>query len=493
MSEARSLERKKKEVHVTEIVRHGAKLTLPEDMTFAEAIDLLKRRMQYEQETVEINATFDAFPYDGANALDRVLTDMLGWAPSQTVMTFFGPIHPKMIAIDVGYQQTRTVPWGQFGLPTVDGVLNTGVDNKDGMIRFSLSATVKRKDEATIEELYQRIRNYLKTNSIYRGQAVKLRFRDDLGKQLQMPEPKFMDTASIDPSSLIYSKVVQRSVETNLFTPIKRVHDCIKNNIPVKRGVMLGGPYGTGKTLAAVVASKYAVDAGLTFIYVMRADELDHAIAFAKLYGDPAAVLFCEDIDRSLKGERTVKIDDILNTIDGIDSKRLNLITVLTSNHLEDINPAMLRPGRLDAIIEVTAPDAEACERLIRFYGGEAIEADTDLTEAGQRLAGTIPAIIAEVVKRAKLSQLALLPEGSKVEKLTSEALADAAYTMKTQQDLLERASAPKVGPSELSVALGNVVKAAIGDTPRMHLEGKMSGGGAIALEELPVPAIAKG
>ena len=41
----------------------------------------------------------------------------------------------------------------------------------------------------------------------------------------------------------------------NLFTPITRVKDCIKNSIPVKRGILLGGTYGTGKTLAATVAA----------------------------------------------------------------------------------------------------------------------------------------------------------------------------------------------------------------------------------------------
>lgn len=464
-----------KEVHVADIVKHGEKLIIPENMSYANVIELVRRRMQYEQETVTINETFNAFPYDGAYGLEAVLTQMFGWAPTKTKPGgFFQPPQPpQVVTIDIGYGQTATVPWGQFNLPTVDGVLECDVNRKDGMIRFALTATVKRKDEATVLDLYARLRAYLASNSIYRGKAIKLRFRDDNGKALAMPEPKFMDTARVNPDALIYSRDVQRSIETNLFTPIQRVQDCIANGISIKRGVMLGGEYGTGKTLAALVASKLSVDNGLTFIYVMRADELDDAIAFAKLYGNPAAVLFCEDIDRSMKGERTVKIDDILNTIDGIDSKTLNLITVLTSNHLDQINPAMLRPGRLDAIIEVTPPDAEAAERLIRFYAGEAIDPDTDLTEAGKRLAGTIPAIIAEVVKRAKLSQLAAQPRGSIVRKLTSEALADAAFTMATQQELLKRATAPKAPPTDLVTALGAVVQQAFGSAP-IKLEGEV-------------------
>lgn len=58
------------------------------------------------------------------------------------------------------------------------------------------------------------------------------------------------------------------------------------------------GTYGTGKTMAATVASRLAVDAGITYVYVPRADELSDAIEFAKQYQSPACVIFCaEDIE----------------------------------------------------------------------------------------------------------------------------------------------------------------------------------------------------
>lgn len=445
---------------VAEVVRHGDKLILPEKMKIPEAIDLLERRLKYESEEVAVQETFLAFPQDGAYAMDKVLTEMFGWTPAEATYSFFGKNPPQMLSIEIGYNEVVQVPWGRFSLPGVNGYVQSSVQQKDGRICFHLTGLVKRDSEKTVREFFAAIRQYLKEHSIYRGKAVKIRFRDDDGELLGMPEPKFLDTNKIKPENLIYSKDVQNSVQVNLFTPITRVHDCINNGIPVKRGVLLGGPYGCGKTLAADVASKLAVDNGLTFIYVPRVDELADAINFCKLYGDPAAVLFCEDIDRAIKGERTVKMDDILNIVDGIDSKRLNLITVLTTNHLEDINPAMLRPGRLDAIIEVTEPDAEAAERLLRFYGGPAIEADENLTEAAAKLAGTIPATIAEVVKRAKLSQLALQEPGTKVTKLTGAALDVAAFTMTKQNQLLARASAPKEKPPTIETAFGELIDA---------------------------------
>jgi transitional endoplasmic reticulum ATPase len=130
-------------------------------------------------------------------------------------------------------------------------------------------------------------------------------------------------------------------------------------------------------------------------------------------------------------------MDDILNILDGIDTKSHRIITVLTTNHLENINQAMLRPGRLDAIINVEAPDAEAAQRLVRMYGGGAIPLTEDLTAVGVILNGQIPAVIEETVKRAKLYQLGKTPRGGAVTGLTADAILTAAKTMATQIDLL--------------------------------------------------------
>lgn len=457
-----TLERNSKlEVAVADVVRFGDKLIVPAGMKYAQAIDLIHRRMKFEEEVVELSETFEAFPFDGAFALETVLVDKFGWAPSETKPGgfFTPPQPPQLISIEIAPKQFHQVAWGLFSLPTVDGFIECAIGRKDGGVRFKIEAKVKRKDEETIKDIFNRVRDRLRTHSIYRGKAIKMRFRNDKGAVLDMPEPKFIDTNAIDPNELIYSRDVERLIEVNLFTPIKRSKDMVRNGMPIKRGIMLGGRYGTGKTLGARIAAKHAVDNGLTYVTVLRADELDDAINFAKLYRDPACVLFCEDIDRSMKGERTVKIDDILNTLDGVDSKDLNLITVLTSNHLDQINPAMLRPGRLDAIIEVTPPDAEACERLVRRVAGRSIEADTDITEACKKLAGQVPAVITEVVQRARLSQLARSPAGTIVEKIDGQALDDAALTMQQQNSLLERASRPKDAPPTLDQALTKLVK----------------------------------
>lgn len=439
-------------VHVATIVNHGEKMILPEGMGLNEAIEVLERRKVYMQEKVILRETFDVFPWDGAYALQQLLEKKYGWAQGVKIPGgWFSPDKPpQLISVEIAYGVQAQVPWGRFEIPGVVGWVACDTGRKNGRIAFELQAQVLRVDEGQIKELFADLRQYLKEYSIYRGKAIKVRFRDEDGDPLSMPEPKFMDTDDVDTSMLIYSKDLQDSIETNLFTPITRVADCIANGLNVKRGILLGGTYGTGKSLAAKVASKHAVAHGITYIYVPRADELSDAIEFAKQYQSPASVVFCEDIDRALSGERDVEMDDILNILDGIDTKSSNIITVLTTNDLDSLNPAILRPGRLDAVIEVTTPDAEAVERLLRYYGGNAIPASVDLTEAGKALSGAIPAVIHEVVKRAKLSQLRLQAPGEPVKELSEKALIEAAKTMSSQLALLKARS--EAGNSEPTV-----------------------------------------
>ena len=424
--------------HTAEVVHHGEKLVVPEGMDIDAAIELLYNRKKYLETTVDINEKFDVFPFDGAYGLSQVIIEKYGWAQGKAIKSMFGETKPQIFKIPISVDEKADVPWGRFELPTVSGYIQTGVaEGPGGRMVFALSAQVLRKDEGTVRSLFDTLRAYLKENSIYRGKAIKIRFADDNGAAIMLPEPEFIDVRNLSTDNLILNRDLEASVRANLFTPIERVDDCIANGIKVKRGVLLGGPYGTGKTLSAFVSARLAQDSGITYVYTPRASELAQAIAFAKQYQSPACVVFCEDIDRQVHGARSVAIDDILNILDGIDTKADNIITILTTNHLENINQAMLRPGRLDAILNIEPPDAEAAERLVRYYGGEAIEEAEDLSSVGVALAGQIPAVIEEAVKRAKLYQISLNDKGAAVTNITAEALRVSAKTMTTQIELL--------------------------------------------------------
>jgi transitional endoplasmic reticulum ATPase len=138
-------------------------------------------------------------------------------------------------------------------------------------------------------------------------------------------------------------------------------------------------------------------------------------------------------------------------------------MVVLTTNHLDVINPAMLRPGRLDAVIEVTAPDQAAVERLIRVYAREMLTEDVDVSHVAQQLAGQIPAVVREVVERSKLYWLTRTG-GKGPLALEEEDLSYAASTVLTQRKLTERPAREKKTAMQLfGSAIGDAIAMTLG------------------------------
>lgn len=415
------------------VVKEGVKLILPEMMTNEQAIDVLKRKIKEENETVAIHEEVDAFPLDGAFALINVMKSRYGWAQAQAKETFFGPVPPAMVTLEVGYEATTQIIWGQFGVPGVEGYLETGVARKNGMLIFCITGEVKQRYRAEIEDLAREVRRYVKSHSVYKGKAIRLKTSDAGELDVNMP-PGFLDLSRVNEDELTFSEEIAAQVQTNLFTPIEKSDLCRKYGVPLKRGVLLEGRYGTGKTLTAYVTAKKAEENGWTFIYLDRVGALKSAMQFAKQYGP--AVIFAEDIDRAVSGGRTVKVDDILNQIDGVDSKGQELIVILTTNYVENIDKAMLRPGRLDAVISVLPPDAKAAEKLVRIYARDLVAVSEDLTTVGTELDGQIPAVIREVVEKSKLAALAHLTEADDLH-LTAKDLVVAAKGMKRHLELM--------------------------------------------------------
>lgn len=435
-TEKKAVEKPKELVSLADIVRHGDKLILPERMAIDDAILMLQRQKKYDEEVISLTRVVDCFPWDGAICMSTAMKELFGWVTAEPVKSFFGDNPPQLIQVNIGYQRKQSVAWGEFSLPGIRGRVATGsaMSGTPPMIHFKMIASIVRSHESAITKLFDLTEEYIRTQSIYRGQAIKMRFKDEDGDVNPLPMPQFLDLSKINANELVYPKDIEASISTNLFTLIEHTQACVSVGIPLKRGVLFEGPYGVGKSLAAYVTAKKASDNGWTYLYCEHADELQYMVNFAHQY--QPAVIFCEDIDRVVTGERSVAMDEILNIIDGIEAKNTKIIIVLTTNFLGKINKAMLRPGRLDAIISLRAPDAEAVTRLIKQYsrGQLVVETEEDhkmMASVGMLLQGKVPAAIRECVERAKLSAIKL-SNGLSGE-ITPSALRDSAISMQSQ------------------------------------------------------------
>lgn len=439
-----------------DVKRHGREIVLPSEphaMRLDEAVTALQRKMQEEEAEYRVTESIEAFPLDGAIAFSRAIAQTYGWANGVPTPGFFGSNPPMMVNVEVAFGKYAQVHWGRLALPNVEGFLETGITEREGRPIFLIQGRVKKKNAPEIQALAELTRKLVREQSIYKGKAVKLVTNDDgrLVVDVTSP-PRFIDTTKVDARELIFSDVVLEQIDTSLFTPIEHTQVCREQKVPLKRGVLLEGPYGCGKTLTAFITAQKCEANGWTFIMLDKVAGLHDALSFARQYSP--AVVFAEDIDRTVSGERSVEIDDVLNTIDGVESKGTEIITILTSNHAENINRAMLRPGRLDAVITVHPPDAKAADRLMRLYARGLLAESEDVTEASGELAGQIPAVIRETVERAKLSAIRHTAPGQEL-RITGRDLLVAARGMRNHLRLLN----PEVkGESTLNERMGAVM-----------------------------------
>lgn len=396
-------------VERVDVTREGSKIVLPENMSIDDGIAALKRRAEEEAQTVGINEPVFTYPLDGVHALMLVLERRFGWTTMGNT-GWFGMTPPQMISVQTSATERKQVPWGKFMIPGVEGYLTSGVAFTDGLVHFMLRGEVKRLNQQLIKDIADETRALAKTKSLYRGKAIRVVFPDVTDETFNPVDhaPKFIDTSAVKVDELVLPRHVEAVLEASLWTPIKATAMARAAGVPLKRATLLEGTFGVGKTLTANVTALHAEANNWTFIYLQDPSQLPQAMRFAKAY-EPA-VVFTEDIDRTDdEGTRNEITNTILNIVDGVEMKGAEVILVATTNNVRSLAPAMLRPGRLDAIVSFEPPDGEAVQRLVRMYSRGTLAEGEDLTTVAELLKDNIPSTVREVVERSKLAAIGRL------------------------------------------------------------------------------------
>lgn len=390
------------------ILRKGTKIIVPEDVGLDIAIRALQLQMEDEEQIISVNHVIDCDVAEGMVAFYRVLINEYGFVSNKGTKGFWGSTNkPSYIGIETSPGNVESVPNGNLHIPGIEGWLNPTFQIKDFQPVFAINGEIKGKDRHQVDRLVALVKAEYHKNSIYRGYSIVTSFPElDDSSSLEDFFPKFADLGEMMPEDLILNRETMEEIDVSLFTPIRSTARCREHKIPLKRGILLEGPYGTGKSLTAAVTANLCRQNGWTFVYLKDVTRLSQAYAFAERY--QPAVIFSEDIDQVLQNAkgRDERINKILNEIDGIDTKGLEIITVLTTNHVENITTAMLRPGRLDTVVSVRAPNRNTVINLIKKYAGPILEENTNLDPAAALLEGEVPALIREVVERSKLSAI---------------------------------------------------------------------------------------
>jgi cell division protease FtsH len=185
----------------------------------------------------------------------------------------------------------------------------------------------------------------------------------------------------------------------------------------VPKGILLYGPPGTGKTL---LAKAVAHESGASF-YSQSASAFVEMFAglgaarIRKLFEDARksapAIVFIDELDavgtaRSGHGfnrEQDQTLNQLLVELDGFNN-RDQVIVMAASNRIQDLDPALLRPGRFDRQVLVSPPDLAGREAILQVHTrGKPLAADVDITSVARQTAGLTGADLANICNEAAI------------------------------------------------------------------------------------------
>ena len=200
---------------------------------------------------------------------------------------------------------------------------------------------------------------------------------------------------------------------------LKRPEAYIKMGARIPRGVLLVGAPGNGKTL---MAKAIAGEADVPFFFVSGSEFVEMFVGvgagrvrdlFKKAKKKEPCVIFIDEIDAvgrqrgaGLGGgndEREQTLNQILVEMDGFEANT-SVIVIAATNRPDVLDPALLRPGRFDRQVTVTAPDRGEREQILKVHArNKKLAKDADLGVIARRTAGFSGADLMNVLNEAAI------------------------------------------------------------------------------------------
>ena len=366
------------------------------DMKYAEVLAFIKNEIKMSEQDVSLKYNIKCWKTDGAFQFNKAVEEIFGSVKVEKDVGPSGSGNISTFDVILANGARTKVPFGRISLPELGSDSYIELNYSNNSLELVITGICKSKYQSMIDDIVDRTKELIATNSIYKNQALEITEKGE--------EPKRLNLNHIDSQLMVLSKQTEFDLQP-LRSRILYPEKCIKAGIPLKYGCLFEGKYGTGKTLLAFKLAREATKNNWTFVYLKNPSLLAETLRMVKIIDRSCngVIVFVEDIDQVTRGERDASLQDILNTLDGGDTKDMNVITLFTTNHIELIEPTFLRGKRIGSVITMDCLDKETALKFIKesfkdgYEVGE-LKESLDLIEKME----IAPAFMAEIIESIK-------------------------------------------------------------------------------------------
>jgi transitional endoplasmic reticulum ATPase len=298
---------------------------------------------------------------------------------------------------------------------------------------ISIGEQLEERDEETCEDLESKKRKLLEKITIS---------RDDFVYAMKMVEPSAMREVLIKKPNVKWADVAgleeaKEKLRELVEFPLLRPDLYRAAGIKPSKGILLYGPPGTGKTL---LAKAVANESNANFISVKGPELISKWVGesekhvreiFKKANQVSPSIIFFDEFDSISKsrgsgigsGSSEKVVNQLLTELDGVEELE-NVIVIAATNRKDLIDPALLRPGRIEAHVELTNPDDETIEEIFKVHTKNMpLEKSVSLSELARKTSGWNGAEVESACRRAGLNAIRRNYDEEDVEKIriTSE------------------------------------------------------------------------
>jgi len=303
----------------------------------------------------------------------------------------------------------------QFGLYLINAgdarlaAMITGPSEMGDPRRQKLRLEVMSARAADAATFIGTIRQLADRLNVYRGHTITLSSGMQIGPGPQtlvqfQPVPRVAREDVVLPAGLL------ERIERQTIVFSEHAEDLLRSGRSLKRGLLLFGLPGTGKTLTVMYLIARMPERTVLLTTGSGMGLIQTVASMARQLAPSMIVL--EDVDLVAQ-ERTTPgfgarpvLFELLNEMDGLRDDQ-DVIFVLTTNRPDILEPALAaRPGRIDLAVELPLPDAEGRRHLLELYSRGLELRGVDLDGLVDRIEGATPAYVKELLRKATLQAL---------------------------------------------------------------------------------------